>query len=167
MKTIYTLFFCLCCFYCYPQKNSINKLDSLGIKQGYWIEYDSLAVEGYSVSEQITPDSLGKSDCQYFVATKHKQIKHVGLYSNGNKTGVWKLFKGKSLWMKVSYSNGDRVKIEVLFSNGKPLYVAEKVSNENFVVKEYSKKGLLIKEKYEKVEFINNTEEVKLFAIGF
>ena len=167
MRILYMLFLSLCCSFCYAQKVRTNQLDSSGVKQGYWIEYDSLAVEGYSVSAQIEKDSLGKTDHQYFIDTKFDLIKHVGYYENGNKTGVWKLFKGKALWMKVSYDNGHRVKIEVLFSNGKPLYIAEKVNNEQFIVKEYSKKGLQLKELYIKVEFINNAEEVKLFAIGF
>ena len=167
MRVHFILFFCLCCSFCYSQKVKTNQRDSFGVKQGYWIEYDSLTVEGYIVSAQILKDSLGRTDRTFNVDTKFDLIKHVGYYENGNKNGNWKIFHSKVLWIKVAYDKGQRVKIEVLFPNGKPLYTAEKVDNKQFIVKEYSKKGMPLKELYKTAEVINNIEEMKLFTIGF
>ncbi|MBN2660733.1 MAG: hypothetical protein JXR54_05640 [Tannerellaceae bacterium] len=170
MKLIYFApLLILCWLTCNSQTNNINNLDSSGLKQGNWIEYDSLAISGIIYSIQLQPDSINhmKND-QINVASEYELIKHVGLYINGNKDGVWEIFKSNNtLWMKVNYRNGIRTRFEIFFPNGKHLYTAKDFDKENFLIKEYSKEGKLIKEKYFKKELINSIEDTKLFIVGY
>jgi len=164
MKAIYIVLFILFSYSCYSQKNNYCKFDSLGLKHGHWIEFDSIAIEGVLTIEEAFSDSIGCFDNQYFTATKYQLIKHVGNYDKGKKIGTWKIFEPKGLLrMKIVYNNGIRTQIEMYYPNGKILYSAKILSTGNYLVKQYSKKGLLKKKKYRKPKSVNEIEEVQLF----
>jgi len=167
MKAFLLFFLCIC-FLSSFSKGTINKIDSLGQKQGLWIEYDSLDVEGYNVSAQIIPDSTGKSDLQYEIVTKYDLIKHRGFYSNGIKTGLWVVYNAKNrLWMKIRYDDGQRTKVEIFYSNGRLLYSCDKLDNDFFLIKEFTKKGAFVKETKKSNESVNKLSETKLYVLGF
>ena len=168
MKAFLLFFLCIC-FLSSFSKGTINKIDSLGQKQGLWIEYDSIDVEGYTELAQIIPDSTGKTDYEEFIVTKYEKIKHRGHYLNGKKTGLWYVYQPKNkLWMKVQYDSlGQRTKIEIFYHNGRLLYSCDKFDNDFFLIKEFTKKGAFVKETKKSNEFVNKLSETKLYMLGF
>lgn len=169
MKIYLLIVFCICSIASFSQGYKINKIDSLGQKQGLWIEYDSIDVEGYTILSQTIPDSTGKTDYHEFIATKYEKIKHKGYYLNGIKFGLWKVYNAKNkLWMNVLYDNfGQRTKIEIFYHNGRLLYSCDKLDNDFFLIKEFTKKGAFVKETKESNEFVNKLSETKLYMLGF
>jgi len=168
MKFILSILLIFYSILCFSQISNINRIDSMGHKQGLWIELDSLDIEGYSVSEQIIPDSTGNSDNEREIISKYEIIKHKGKYIDDKKNGLWEVFRSNNkLWMKIEYCNGQRLKIEIFYTNMKPLYICEKSDSISFNIKEYSKKGILIKKKKKSIDFVNKINESKLFILGY
>jgi antitoxin component YwqK of YwqJK toxin-antitoxin module len=169
MKLFICLIFCLYSNATFSKISNINKTDSIGQKQGLWIEYDSLDVKGYCVTEQIIPDSTGKSDFAKFIVTKYELIKHQGYYINGLKTGLWKVYEPKNkLWMKILYDDfSQRTKIEIYYPNKKLYVYCEIIDSDLFIIKVFSKKGTLIKEKKKSKDIINKISETELYKLGF
>lgn len=169
MKTILFWFFCLITYFSYSQVNKINYTDSLGLKQGYWIEYDSLDIEGINISKQLRPDSFGEKDYTEEVSTKYEKIKHYGGYLNNKKNGLWVVSKrNNETWIKVFYANGEIIgPIYIYYPSGKLLYLAKELEDNNFEVKEYDKHGNMTKQKKLTKSFISKLGETKLFVIGY
>lgn len=164
-----SLFFCFNTIYCFGQCEGKNVIDSFGLKQGFWTEYDSLDIEGYNITGQLVSDSNGVNDSFKEVTTKYEKIKHSGNYLNGKKNALWKVTKSNNKdWINVFYSNGEVIgPIKIYYSTGTLLYSADKIDNDNFEVKEYDKNGNLIKKKKLSKVFVNKLSETKLFVIGY
>lgn len=147
----------------------MNLVDALGQKQGLWIEYDSLDIEGYNITEQPISDSIEKNDYVDEIVTKFEKIRHYGSYLNGKKNGLWKVSKHNNKnWIKVFYNNGEIIgPINIYYPSGNLLYLAEKMDDGNFEVKEYDKNGNFIKKKKLSKVFINGLSETRLFVIGY
>jgi hypothetical protein len=167
MKILVLFLLCINSLFSFSE-GKINKIDSLGHKQGLWIEYDSIDIEGYTVLAQTIPDSTGKTDFQKFIATKYEKIKHKGNYNDGAKSGLWQVYKPHCrLWMKIIYdSYGKRTKIEVFYSNRKVYISCDKTDTDLFEVKVFSKNGKLIKEKVRNKDYVNKLTETELYRLG-
>ena len=70
--------------------------------------------------------------------------------------------------MRIKYDHyGQRIKIEIYYSNGKLLYLCDKLDDDFFLIKEFSKKGSLLKETRKNTNFVNKINETKLYILGF
>ncbi|NEW81393.1 MAG: hypothetical protein GZ094_03385 [Mariniphaga sp.] len=169
MKILIFWFFCFNTIFCFSQCGKKNFTDSSGLKQGFWIVYDSLDIEGYNMTGQLVSSSLKENDYIEEVTTEYEKIKHYGSYLNGKKNGLWRVSKPNNKnWIEVFYNNGEIIgPINVYYATGTFLYSAEKIDDDNFEVKEYDKNGDLIKKKKLSKVFINRLNETKLFVIGY
>lgn len=114
MKYIsFVLFLALFCFYGTALKAQItlNKVDSLGLKQGMWKEFKI----PFDFVTQYIAIKVPKIKRNYYLLTSDKDrrffpiIECVGAYKNGMKTGIWFEY----------YSNG-KIKSQIEYENGIP-----------------------------------------------
>lgn len=92
-------------------QNSLNSVDSLGMKQGLWNEY---RIPIMFLTENVGIEIPKIDEEYYYLTEKHHRkyfpiVKSVGEYVNNAKEGLWKEY----------YSNGT-IRSEVEFKNGVP-----------------------------------------------
>lgn len=90
---------------------TLNKVDSLGLKQGMWKEFKI----PFDFVTQYIAIKVPKIKRDYYLLTKDKDRKYfpiiecIGEYKNGMKAGIWSEY----------YSNG-KIKSQVEYENGIP-----------------------------------------------
>ncbi len=137
------LTFCL-----FSQSISDSQLDSLGLKQGEWVEYRVMPneVQEYGKIDSIAPGIVILSDKLIFAdeCWVHMQ---VGNYENGLKTGLWKeYYPNGSLKSEITYLKGIPLgPFRSYYPNGN-LAVAGIFSNEPFIsIDIYKEDGILLR----------------------
>lgn len=124
MKKInFIILISLVCSFCSNGQISINKIDSLGHKNGIWREFKILP---YTVIEENTLmdfpiDSTIKIIIdEYEFNKKSIIVESVGEYKSGLKDGEWvELFSNKKIKSEVEYSNGiPKGKCKLYYPNG-------------------------------------------------
>jgi effector-binding domain-containing protein len=103
----------LTCYYVtgIEAQNMYNVVDSIGYKQGMWIEFKI----PFGMVTEYVGIKIPDIDSEYYYLTKDRDRKYfpiiecVGKYENGHKTGVW-----------YEYYGNDTIKSRVLYDAGIP-----------------------------------------------
>lgn len=134
-------------FNSYANDSTINKIDSLGQKQGYWVEYESRPIQKYlniSVTLYNTLDTNLKkhpviieydfNDFQLFV--------WKGTYRNNYKEGTWIINGQEGQSFRVNYMKGIMYgEFEIFYKNGNLKMKGVIDSNEMIWVETYNEEG--------------------------
>lgn len=135
-------------FYLFSQSFSNNQVDSLGLRQGEWVEYRVLpnSVLELGKIDSIAPGIVILSDKHIF---EDNCIVHlqVGNYENGLRTGLWKEYDPNgNLRYEVTYLKGIPFgAFRSYYPNGN-LAVAGIFSNEPFIsIDIYKEDGILLR----------------------
>ncbi|WP_243348204.1 hypothetical protein [Parabacteroides sp. FAFU027] len=82
-----------------------NQIDSLGLKQGKWTEFEAHpSKEGLSISDLDD----GESNYEYNYSSKRLDVyKFSGVYKDGYRNGVWNIYSDSNqLLFAINYNKG-------------------------------------------------------------
>lgn len=143
--------------------DTINRIDSNNIKQGYWIEYklDNIVFDiDYDVDSTckgIVHKGLKFISSKVFYP-KDYTITFAGKYIDDQKVGVWKsYYENGNLWKKALYQKGRLIgEFKVFYEDGKPKIIGKQLSDTLFEINRFNEQGLHISKK------ITREVEIKL-----
>jgi hypothetical protein len=107
------------------QVDSPNLTDTLGLKQGNWVEIDTVKI--YNNWSQVGISSMTTNGCKQSTKSvppfiEYYVCKSKGKYINGSKSGIWKYFKNELLTKQVTFSEGIIDKVE-MYGGKEKLYL--------------------------------------------
>ncbi len=121
-------------------------IDSLGLKQGYWIELE-VKPELFSVSHVSL--SNGKSIEEFNYSFKNYRIfKYSGNYQDGYRTGLWEvtLFENGEVYYKLHFEKGlISGQFEVYYPNGNLKLTGNIIRTKKTKVTYYDENGKYLK----------------------
>ncbi len=137
MKAIFfNLLFILTANYCLSQvDNNVAKniIDSVGLKQGYWLEFEAHPTVKYIVEDLLDGGKSAHSLDYDF--NNLKILKLEGHYKDGLRVGEWLIFlpNGKKKYL-VTYSNGNlEGKFEMYYPENNQIELKGNIERKEFI----------------------------------
>ena len=86
-------------------QKDINQVDSLGLKQGFWVDFEARPKTAGFVIHDLE-DGTSKYEDQY-IKNDFTIYKYCGEYKNGFRIGIWSIFTmSDRLLFKINYLDG-------------------------------------------------------------
>ncbi len=151
------------CLLCLESLNGqdapLNHIDTLGYKQGQWVEFEARPKEiSYTINDDLIND---EASVEFEYDYDDLEIyKLIGNYSDGLKIGVWKLFDSQGD-LKCSFTLEEGIIIgpfEFYYKNGKIRIKGYLQTGEKFSrVENYAIDGKFEKENYLETKYLVRT----------
>ncbi len=169
MKTLISLFFFLLAFNAFSIKAQYftpNSIDSLGLKQGYWIEYRI----PFELANGEVFIKFPETKKEYYSLQKGKDRKYfpiiecIGNYEEGNRNGEWiEYYWNDTIHSRINYKKG------VPYGRGENYWITGVLKmdfeigvSDSLSVSTYNAQGDLMRK-----QLVSKLELIKLIYQGF